>query len=408
MKKYKNKVPIADLIQQLDSHMVELGYTKYTMRHFREAWSALKNLTYREGKNYFSKELAFKLLREHYHIEPYAHLKTSFKNVIRRSVMLLLEFQITGTIAKRCDTKENVIPKPYQDVYNMYINHIENNLNLSSGTIKHHKRNLEAFFRFLVGNNVFSFKSINANLINIYLKTFAGLTPKTTYSNIHILNNFFKLAYLKGYNKKLIELPKVNMYKDNNIKEYYSPNEIKKILKSIDRNNPKGKRDYAIILMAARYGLRVSDIKALKFSNFDFTNNKIHLIQCKTKKPLELDLLKDVGWAVIDYIKNGRPKSESKNIFIRHVVPYCEFDENDCLTHVLQQYATHAGIYKPNKSKGCHFHMLRYSLASDLIQHNVSTITVSNILGHSSLNSTVHYTQFNVPQLRKCSLEVPV
>ena len=101
MNAYVNDIPIPELIAKLDAYMVGLGYTASTLRHYRQAWNALKNLALAEGVTHFSKELGFKLLQEHYRIDPYEDNLGEYKSVVRRSVMLLLEFQISGTIAKR-------------------------------------------------------------------------------------------------------------------------------------------------------------------------------------------------------------------------------------------------------------------------------------------------------------------
>ena len=78
------------------------------------------------------------------------------------------------------------------------------------------------------------------------------------------------------------------------------------------------------------------------------------------------------------------------------------------MQHMLRQYALSAGIWKAGSGKRCSFHMLRYSLASDLIQQGISLTTISGILGHSELNVTTLYAQLDVPQLKACALEVPV
>ena len=101
MEPYAKMLPISDLIAEADAYMVSLGYTPYTLRHYRQAWNALKNLAHARGEIYFTKELGFELLREHYHVEPYDANLSEYKSVVRRSVMLLLEYQISGTIAKR-------------------------------------------------------------------------------------------------------------------------------------------------------------------------------------------------------------------------------------------------------------------------------------------------------------------
>ena len=237
--------------------------------------------------------------------------------------------------------------------------------------------------------------------------TFAGLSRAYISSVICILKSFFNYAFSQGFTSSLIVFPVVSVYKDSKVPEYYSSEEIDSILKAVDRANSFGKRNYAMILLAVRYGLRISDIIGLKLSEIDFANNAISIIQKKTGKPLNLDLLPDVGWAIIDYLQYGRPDVESNYVFLRHTHPYREFETGANLEYIIRRYALAAGITKETKNKAS-FHMLRYSLASDLLQKNVSLTTISGILGHSELNVTTHYTQLDVQRLKECALEVPV
>mgnify|MGYP000004822993 FL=1 len=100
--------------------------------------------------------------------------------------------------------------------------------------------------------------------------------------------------------------------------------------------SPKGKRDYAIILIACRLGLRCTDIKNLCFENFNWTEKKLCFTQSKTGQPMELPLVPDVGWAVIDYLKYGRPKVDSSRIFVRHTAPFLPFAEGDHLDQLIR------------------------------------------------------------------------
>ena len=114
-----------------------------------------------------------------------------------------------------------------------------------------------------------------------------------------------------------IHMPAVS--KKSKIPSVWTTEELQELLHAVDRSSPIGKRDYAMILMACILGLRVSDIKNLRFGNFDWSNKKISMIQHKTHKPLSLPIPDAVGWAVIDYIKNGRPKYyDTDVVFIKH------------------------------------------------------------------------------------------
>lgn len=408
MEPYANDLPIEDLIFKLDAYMVELGYTPSTLRHHRHAWNALKNLAIADGATHFSKELGFKLLREHYHIDPYASKLSEYKSVVRRSVMLLLEFQISGTIAKHVPKSDYRFPEGFEATGEAYLSRLESGGRIKASTLRNHRHILVAAASFFNKHGINDIGSVDAESLNLYLKTFAGCSQSYLCFVIRALKHFFAFAYQEGFCSAPFEFPTVSVYKDRKIPEYYSPEEISRILSAVDRGNPLGKRNYAMILLGARYGLRIGDIRTLKLRDVDFAANRIHIVQQKTGKPLTLDLLPDVGWALIDYLKYGRPQVEAAEIFLRHVQPYGPLGEADNMGYILCQYAHAAGIHK-NKGTGRNsFHMLRYSLASDLIQQGVSLTTISGILGHSELSVTSKYTQLDVPQLADCALEVPV
>lgn len=408
MEPYAKNLPITELIAQLDAYMVELGYTPSTLRHHRQAWNALKNLALAEGATYFTKELGFKLLREHYHVDPYDSKLSEYKSVVRRSVMLLLEFQISGTIAKRIPKSEYIFPEGFRIAGEAYLSMLQSEGHIKESTLRNHRHRLVAAALFFENHGVTGIEFVNAEIINLYLKTLAGCSQSYLSGVLRTLKRFFEFSSERGYLLASFTFPSVSVYKDRKVPEYYLPEEISGILSAVDRGNPLGKRNYAMILLAARYGLRIGDIRTLKLTDVDFSTNQIHIIQQKTSKPLTLDLLPDVGWALIDYLKFGRPKVSAAEIFLRHVHPYGPLGDSDNMGYVIRQYAVAAGIRK-NAEKAHHgFHMLRYSLTSDLIQQGISLTTISGILGHSQLSVTSRYTQLDIPQLMDCALEVPV
>ena len=408
MEPYAKNLPITELIAQLDAYMVELGYTPSTLRHHRQAWNALKNLALAEGATYFTKELGFKLLREHYHVDPYDSKLSEYKSVVRRSVMLLLEFQISGTIAKRIPKSEYIFPEGFRIAGEAYLSMLQSEGHIKESTLRNHRHRLVAAALFFENHGVTGIEFVNAEIINLYLKTLAGCSQSYLSGVLRTLKRFFEFSSERGYLLASFTFPSVSVYKDRKVPEYYLPEELSGILSAVDRGNPLGKRNYAMILLAARYGLRIGDIRTLKLTDVDFSTNQIHIIQQKTSKPLTLDLLPDVGWALIDYLKFGRPKVSAAEIFLRHVHPYGPLGDSDNMGYVIRQYAVAAGIRK-NAEKAHHgFHMLRYSLASDLIQQGISLTTISGILGHSQLSVTSRYTQLDIPQLMDCALEVPV
>lgn len=165
-----------------------------------------------------------------------------------------------------------------------------------------------------------------------------------------------------------------------------------------------GKRDYAMILLATRLGLRSSDIRFLEFSNIDWDNNLIIFEQYKTKDKLELPLSVDVGEAIIDYIRNGRAKSDSKCIFLRCNAPYVPMTET-ALNCIVTKYFRKANVDYSKKKHGPH--SLRHSLATNLLNNGIPLPIIAEILGHQSSQTTMHYLHISTPTLLRCALDVP-
>lgn len=179
--------------------------------------------------------------------------------------------------------------------------------------------------------------------------------------------------------------------------------DIDKLLSSVDRGSPLGKRDYAILLLAAKLGLRTSDIKGLEFKDINWDEKRIDIVQRKTQKPLSLPLPDDVGWAIIDYLKYGRPKSDFPQIFLRHVTPIAPFSDSSALGSIISRYRTIAGIDVGDKvRKG--MHSLRHTFATRLLREKVPLETIAELLGHVGMRSVDIYLNVETEALRCCAL----
>jgi site-specific recombinase XerD len=201
----------------------------------------------------------------------------------------------------------------------------------------------------------------------------------------------FPLFYIKSHRAE--KLPSL-----------YNIEEIRKMDASIEKTSRMGKRDYAIFLLASRLGLRASDICLLQFRNLDWDRNIINLVQCKTKKEIELPLLAIIGEAIIDYIQNGRPKSNSKTIFLTANAPYTPISVAG-LSRIVSSIIYKAGIETKERHHGAH--CLRHSLATQLLKQGTTLPVISETLGHSNSQTTMIYLGVDVNGLLRCSLYVP-
>ena len=185
----------------------------------------------------------------------------------------------------------------------------------------------------------------------------------------------------------------------------YSPEEISKIEKSIDRTIPAGIRNYAIVLLLSRYGIRSCDIAALSFENLDFKNNRIHFVQQKTSDPWENVLFPEVREALLDYIQKVRPKNlNCSKIFRTLVIPYKPMNDGTINT-MVGDLVKKSGVFFAGKRHGSR--IFRSSLASNMIYDKVSTEVVRRVLGHGTKYAIKHYVKIDIESMRICPLSVP-
>ena len=279
----------------------------------------------------------------------------------------------------------------------------------SKCTVKHYECTATEFLDYLNQKDVYDLSGLNLELCNLYIHTFAGLSYKSVEQKICGLRHF--LRYLISQQILTEDMPSMihmaPISKSAKIPSAWTLDEIKRLISVIDRSSPIGKRNYAMILIACVLGFRVGDIKDLRFSNFDWESKTLNIIQNKTHKPLTLPIPEPVGWAVIDYIQNGRPKYDGSDyVFIKHMPPFDHFSDNDHLSNVIFQYMNKAGIRR-DKNKHSGFHSLRHSAGTMLLEMGTPLPVISEVLGHSDMDVTGVYLKTDLKRLAECVLAPP-
>ena len=186
----------------------------------------------------------------------------------------------------------------------------------------------------------------------------------------------------------------------------WTAGEIRRVLAVIDRQSAAGKRDYAMILATARLGVRISDLRQLELRDLDWRSKTITIVQYKTRRPLCLPLLDDVGWAIIDYVGHGRPETACPKVFVKHRYPFDAFGCSSSVACRLSRHAGRAGItFAPGEVGG--MHSLRGALAVAMIANQTPIPVVSAVLGHASSDTTqAYYLRFDIEVLRCCALDI--
>ena len=176
------------------------------------------------------------------------------------------------------------------------------------------------------------------------------------------------------------------------------------MLENVDRGNPTGKRDYAILLLVSRLGMRAGDLKSLKLTDLDWKSKTIVIRQGKTNNIVTYPILKDIGWALIDYLQNARPVSDSPCVFLRMNAPFEAFGRDANLHNIITKHTRNAGITVPRgKRRG--LHSLRHTLASTLLERGTPLPVISEVLGHITSRSTALYCLLGIEGLKQCALD---
>ncbi len=399
--KTTDKQCVRELVNNLKEYLSELSYSDSTISRYDSIWKRLiiycdehqyENFTMEIGRNFIFERFGAVL----------GEKDTSHN--LNRAIHILSDYQNFGIVFKISTKTLKNFSFEYQELFEMFLNHlIETGASLNS--IPTWKSRLFRFEKFLLNNNIKSFNEIKLSDINNYEKTLVGFSSGTIGGTQRILKKLSNFAFEHGYHNRtfseqILTVKRTNKYE---IPTTFTAEEIDSILGSIDTNNPLGKRNYAIMILLAKYGLRISDVLELKFKNIDWYNDTISIHQQKTGIPLELPLLEDVGWAIIQYLEHGRPISDYPNIFIRHIAPFDNLGHS--FHRVIVATISKAGIKKPaNKAIGTH--SFRHSIATTMLSQGVKITDIEQILGHTSLKSTEQYIRLDVEMLRECALEV--
>jgi site-specific recombinase XerD len=403
-----------ELCSGLSELLEKYHYSDESKRAYRREWDKLEDYLLSEyGSSEYTAEKGLAYLESQHGIfSAYNDGTLSRRQVwLIRVIHMLNDYKDYGVITCRTKSSKNPIKLQggFAEIHSRYANY-QKSRDLSNNTIYNYTRTAMVFLDYLSQLGISDLSIVTAKECNGFITTLAGYRHATIEDMQSDLKQFMKYLYAEGIIKSNVAEDIVihHVSRQAPIPSTWNSFEITVLLSAIDRNNPIGKRDYAMIILALVLGLRIGDIKTLRFSDFDWDSRKLNTIQNKTGKPLTLPVPEAVGWAVIDYIRNGRPKyADTDFIFVRHKAPYTPFPESNHLAGIIHKYMRKAGInnYRDRRQG---FHSLRHTVASMLVEMNTSLPVITNILGHTNSNTTAIYLKTDIEELAQCVLSPEV
>jgi site-specific recombinase XerD len=214
------------------------------------------------------------------------------------------------------------------------------------------------------------------------------------------------LRYLRHQDEISIDLagcvPPVAVWSLSTVPKFLPAGAAQKVLDQCQRATPDGKRNYAVLLLLARLGLRACEIVSLCLDDIDWDNG-LFTIRCKGGRWAQLPLPADVGAAIADYLRSGRPDCVSRHIFLRHRAPIRGFGGSTAVSTIVRRALIHAGIDSIRKGA----HLFRHTLATDLLRNGASLDEIGEVLRHRSPNTTAVYAKVDLIALRTLALPWP-
>jgi site-specific recombinase XerD len=391
------------------SQLEQLRYSRRSLRRYRTIWRHLMAFSRQMnlGGDY-SEDLAARFsdayrMREGERLQP----SEGWRRHVVFGLKVLADFARDGCIERTVTDMQKIqVPPLMMKPLHDYEQYCRDRLHLRPTTLQERKRQITVFADFLGSRDITILDQMQPADLSAFVTSLHRLAAKTVSRIVSDVRSFLQFLLLRGILQRDLSqvLPKIHVTRDATIPSVWDPELVASLLNVVDRCSPKGKRDYAILLLACRLGLRSVDIRTLTLDDLNWEAATIEITQSKTLAPLCLPLTEEVGEALIDYLKSGRAHTDHREVFLTLTPPFAPFTENNNLYHIVTHWKELAGIrFRTKQRHG--LHSLRHTLATQLLREQTPFHVISAILGHATTASTLIYAKAEVEALRGAALD---
>ncbi len=398
--------PLETLIADAFREMERRGYGYHTVYEASRYWRHLAQFAKERGIEEFSAELVADFLKHRG-----AHSGENHRPCmpLRNALRVLTDLHAHGCWEHFALKMSSPIPCSPNLTKNAeeFLDYWNQHRKLSNSTRKYGRRYLNQFLIFLEGKSVRSWEQLTEAFFSDFFASKIHMAPGSLELIACVVKLFMEYLFSQGITERnwAPHIPRFRRFRNRKLPSIWTTDQLDALLSSVDRVSPVGKRDYAILLLSCRLGIRASDIRHLRLDDLKWDDARIEFVQKKTGAKVTLPLMKDVGEAIIDYLRSGRPVSHHREIFLKCSPPHEPFSEENKFYGIVTQYRRRAGIQLPKENtKG--LHSLRHTVATRLQAAHVPLETISDIMGHASLETTRLYARVDIAALKKVALEV--
>ncbi len=209
--------------------------------------------------------------------------------------------------------------------------------------------------------------------------------------------SFFRFLFQKGEigTNLAASVPGVPDWRQATVPKYLTTEEVRRVLGACNRQTPSGRRDYAILLLLARLGLRAGEVVSLQLDDIDWRAGEL-LVRGKGLRHDRMPLPDDVGKALACYLRRDRPACQTRRVFVRMNAPHRGFAACGTLPTIVRYAIERANLHPPSKGA----HILRHSLATSMLRSGATMGEIGEVLRHRNLNTTEIYAKVDFDGLR--------
>ncbi len=399
------KKDIFSIIETANMQFAEIGLADATIRTYQERSFNQIVRRYQEiGDTIYSQAIMDDLLRQAEEQFKQGVLSRQSFNWRYRGIRILTEIYETGSFQWKIFSHK--VSSDFPEMFKREGEGFLSFMRLNKKRLKNARSIIIRFCVFVNDKGVCDFSGIPSDLLKAFLSEMYTTRPQSMDEVISVLKKFFQYLEKNGVGLErywmLLSSPR---NRDHKVKPSMLHDELALILSQVNRKDSRGKRDFAILVLAVTTGLRAGDIASMELSNIQWKDQEIHLVQGKTGKRLILPLQLSARDALAEYILNGRPQTGSRKIFLRTTPPFEPLQDGTSISCIFRRYLKMAEI-EHTLNDGKTFHGIRRSVGTYMVSGGIPVTTVSQVLGHQDIRATRQYISLDLQGLRKCALSM--
>ena len=401
-----NTLDFKTQIKNIRKEALGIGFSISTMDEYLRIWN--KFIYWKSTNSFVYNEkdyIDFLLDYYKFDVNSYTNKSRSLYQQLMRSKRILDDFDTYKIFMQKRSLPSSLYsdyPSNWNVVLDNYLDYLKNVRQNSNNSIIIKKRYLINLLSYFYKNGLNELDNFSKTFVVDFINKTIDKGNVSKRRNFYVLKDFLNYLFIEEIILEDLScyIPKIKKSRKRKLPTYLKTENIEQLLESIPKERKIDIRNYTIILIAARLGLRISDILNIKLKDIDWKNYKLNIIQPKTNNLNILPLSKEVGWAIINYIKNSRPKCNNEYLFVKMKYPFEKMEQFNNFNKYFEKCNLEENIKKG-------IHNLRHSFATNMLDNDIPIHIISSVLGHSDINTTSStYIKIDTKNLKKVCLEV--